>query len=85
MGEWSGVQILAGKTDFSVLQNIQTSSWAHPASDSIGIMALSKGYSAQGMILTTGQYTFTFTTRFIIHNSYILPTGYFFNNCQIKQ
>lgn len=85
MGEWSGVQILAGKRDFSVLQNIQTSSWAHPVSDSMGIMVLSKGYSAQGMILTTGQYAFTFTTRFIIQKFYILPTGYFFNNSQIKQ
>jgi hypothetical protein len=33
--EISGVQILAGTTELSLLQNIQTSSSAHPASNSM--------------------------------------------------
>jgi len=39
--EISGVQILAGTRDLSLLQNIQTSSSAHPASNSMKTRAIS--------------------------------------------
>jgi len=39
--EISGVHILAGTRDLSLLQNIQTSSSAHPASNSMKTIAFS--------------------------------------------
>jgi len=45
----SGVQILAGVRDFTLLRNIRTSYGAHPASYAISIRALSWRYSSQGM------------------------------------
>ena len=49
----SGVWILAGVRDFTLLQNIQTSYGAHPASYSMGIRDLFQGYSCQGMKTTS--------------------------------
>jgi hypothetical protein len=50
------VQILAGARDFSLLQNVHTSSGVHPASSSVGSRVLSKGKNSQGMKLTTHLY-----------------------------
>jgi hypothetical protein len=47
----SRVEILAEAKDFSLLQNVQTGSVAHPASYLKGTKVLSWGYSSQGIIL----------------------------------
>ena len=44
--EWSGVRIPIVARDFSLLQTVQTISWAHPASHSMGTGVLSRGKEA---------------------------------------
>jgi len=52
-GRWSGVRILIGETDFSLLQNVQTGSEAHPASYSSDDGVVYRGRAAWGVKLTT--------------------------------
>jgi hypothetical protein len=46
---WSRVRILIGAQDFSLLQNVQTSSEAHPASLSVGTGFTSWGGKLAGV------------------------------------
>ena len=50
---WSVVRIPVGERDFSVFQNFQTGSGAHPAFYLIGTGLLPWDYSVRGMKLTT--------------------------------
>lgn len=57
----SGVRIPVGLRDFSLLQkNAQTGPGVYPFSCSIGIGVLSRGWSDQGVKLTTYQYSVEF-------------------------
>jgi hypothetical protein len=49
------VRIAVGARDFSLLQNVQTGSGAHPVSYSLHTGVLSWGYSGWGMKFTTHQ------------------------------
>lgn len=49
----SGVQIPTGAGAFSVLQNVRTASEVHLATYSTGTMVLIRGYSDQGVKLST--------------------------------